>query len=102
MTDDEKKRVEDIVNEQIALDLPVKKEVMKKQDAEKTGALHFFGDKYGDEVNVYYIGDSSDTAYSKEFCGGPHVARTGVLGTFKIQKEEASSAGIRRIKAVLE
>jgi alanyl-tRNA synthetase len=102
MTDDEKKRVEDIVNEQIALDLPVKKEVMKKQDAEKTGALHFFGDKYGDEVNVYYIGDSLDTAYSKEFCGGPHVARTGVLGTFKIQKEEASSAGIRRIKAVLE
>jgi alanyl-tRNA synthetase len=52
-------------------------------------------------VNVYYIGDSLETAYSKEFCGGPHVANTSELGTFKIQKEEAVSAGVRRIKAVL-
>ncbi len=102
MTDDEKKRVEDIVNEKIGLNLPVKAEVMKKEDAEKTGALHFFGDKYGDEVNVYYIGESLDSAYSKEYCGGPHVANTGVLGTFKIKKEEAVSAGTRRIKATLE
>lgn len=102
MTDDEKKRVEDTVNEKIKLSLPVKKDVMKKSDAEKTGALHFFGDKYGDEVNVYYIGDSLDSAYSKEFCGGPHIDNTGTLGIFKIQKEEAVSAGTRRIKATLE
>lgn len=102
MTDDEKKRVEDTVNEKIKLSLPVKKEVMKKADAEKTGALHFFGEKYPDEVNVYYIGDSLDSAYSKEFCGGPHIENTSVLGKFKIAKEEAVSAGVRRIKAVLE
>lgn len=102
MTDDEKKRVEDTVNEKIKLSLPVKKEVMKKSDAEKTGALHFFGEKYPDEVNVYYIGDSLDSAYSKEFCGGPHVENTNMLGKFKIAKEEAVSAGVRRIKAVLE
>jgi alanyl-tRNA synthetase len=102
MTDDEKKRVEETVNEKIKLSLPVKKEVMKKSDAEKTGALHFFGEKYPDEVNVYYIGDSLDSAYSKEFCGGPHVENTNVLGKFKIIKEEAVSAGVRRIKAILE
>jgi alanyl-tRNA synthetase len=102
MTDEEKKRVEDIVNEKIALAMPMQKVVMKKEDAEKTGALHFFGDKYGDEVNVYYIGDSIETAYSKEFCGGPHVSNTRELGKFKIAKEEAVSAGVRRIKATLE
>jgi alanyl-tRNA synthetase len=102
MTDDEKKRVEETVNEKIKLKLPVNKIIMKKSDAEKTGALHFFGDKYGDEVNVYYIGDNLDSAYSKEFCGGPHVTNTEVLGNFRILKEEAVSAGVRRIKAVLE
>ncbi len=102
MTDEEKKKVEDIVNEKILANLPMQKIVMKKEDAEKTGALHFFGDKYGDEVSVYYIGETLDTAYSKEFCGGPHVENTGVLGNFKITKEEAVSAGVRRIKAVLE
>ncbi len=101
LTDDEKNRVELLVNEKIALKLPVNKIVMKKDEAEKTGALHFFGEKYPDEVNVYYIGDSLESAYSKEFCGGPHVENTGVLGTFKIQKEEAVSAGVRRIKAIL-
>ncbi len=101
MTDDEKNRVELLVNEKIALKLPVNKLVMKKSDAENTGALHFFGEKYPDEVNVYYVGDSIDNAYSKEFCGGPHVDNTSVLGTFKIQKEEAVSAGVRRIKAIL-
>lgn len=102
MTDEEKKRVEDIVNTKIASKLPMQKVVMKKEDAEKTGALHFFGDKYGDEVSVYFIGDSLDTAYSKEFCGGPHVVNIGELGQFKIAKEEAVSAGVRRIKAILE
>jgi len=102
MTDEQKKKVEEIINEKIAEDLPMQKVVMKKEDAEKTGALHFFGDKYGDEVSVYFIGNSLESAYSKEFCGGPHVERTGTLGKFRIIKEESVSAGIRRIKAVLE
>ena len=102
MTEEEKQKVEDIVNEKIAADLPMNKIVMKKEDAEKTGALHFFGDKYGDEVSVYYIGDNLETAYSKEFCGGPHITHTGELGKFKIIKEEAVSAGVRRIKAILQ
>ena len=91
---------------------------MKKEEAEKTGAVHAFGDKYGDEVSIYYVGDSLDSAWSKEFCGGPHVERTSDLarerdperaeseskdrGPFKITKEEAVSQGVRRIKAVLE
>jgi alanyl-tRNA synthetase len=102
MTDEEKKRVEDIVNEKIAAALPVNKAIMNKEEAEKTGARHFFGEKYPDEVSVYYIGDSLESAYSKEFCGGPHVSNTSELGHFKISKEEAVSAGVRRIKAVLE
>lgn len=102
MTDEQKKKVEEIVNQKIKEALPVNKVVMKKEDALKTGALHFFGDKYGDEVNVYFIGDSLETAYSKEFCGGPHIENTGILGKFKIIKEEGISTGVRRIKAVLE
>lgn len=102
MTDEEKKKVEDIVNEKIKDNLPMKKVVMKKAEAEKTGALHFFGDKYADEVNVYYIGETLEKAYSKEFCGGPHVENIGILGKFKITKEESISTGTRRIKAVLE
>jgi alanyl-tRNA synthetase len=101
MTDEEKKKVEEIVNQKISENLPVKKVVMKKEEAERIGALHFFGDKYGDEVSVYFTGDNIESAYSKEFCGGPHVERTGVLGQFKISKEEAIASGIRRIKAVL-
>lgn len=101
MTDEEKKRVEEIVNEKIQAKLPMQKVVLPFADAEKTGALHFFGEKYGDEVNVYFIGDSLQTAYSKEFCGGPHVTNTETLGIFKISKEEAVSAGVRRIKAIL-
>lgn len=102
MTDEEKKKVEDIVNEKISLNLPMNKVVMKKDEAEKVGALHFFGDTYGDEVSVYYIGPSLAEAYSKEFCGGPHTSHTNELGHFKIIKEEAISQGVRRIKAVLE
>ncbi len=101
LTDEEKKKVEEIVNEKIKENLPVQKVVMPKAEAEKTGARHFFGEKYPDEVNVYYIGGSLGGAYSKEFCGGPHTENTGVLGTFEISKEEAVSAGVRRIKAVL-
>ncbi|MDQ5893055.1 MAG: alanyl-tRNA synthetase [Patescibacteria group bacterium] len=101
MTDEQKKRVEDIINEKIKAALPVQNVVMPKAEAEKTGARHFFGEKYGEDISIYFIGDSLESAYSKEFCGGPHVKNTSELGTFKIQKEEASSQGVRRIKAVL-
>jgi alanyl-tRNA synthetase len=107
MTDEEKKRVEDIVNEKIAQKLPMNKVVLSFAEAEKTGAKHFFGEKYGDQISIYFIGNDLNTAYSKEFCGGPHVTNTFDLAGpegkwhFKIQKEEAVSAGVRRIKAVL-
>lgn len=103
MTDEEKKRVEDIVNSKIKQALPVQVVSLPKEEAIKTGAIHFFGEKYPDTVTVYFIGDNVAEAYSKEFCGGPHVTNTSELkGTFKIQKEEAVSQGVRRIKAVLE
>jgi alanyl-tRNA synthetase len=102
MTEEEKQKVEEIVNEKIQANLLVNKIILSKAEAEKTGARHLFSEKYGDEVSIYYIGDSLDSAYSKEFCGGPHVENTGVLGHFKISKEEAVAAGVRRIKAVLE
>jgi len=101
MTDEEKKKVEDIVNKKIQAKLPVNRIELPKAEAEKSGASHFFGDKYGDIVSVYFIGDSLDSAYSKEFCGGPHIKNTSELGHFKIQKEEAVSAGVRRIKAII-
>lgn len=101
MTDEEKAQVEAIVNEKIAAKLPMNQAVLPKAEAEASGALHFFGEKYPESVSVYFIGNSLETAYSKEFCGGPHVKNTGELGHFKIQKEEAVAAGVRRIKAVL-
>lgn len=97
MTEEEKKKVEDLVNEYIKMDIPVERLEMKKEEALNMGAEAMFLDKYGDVVTVYKIGD-----VSVELCGGPHVARTGELGHFKIKKEEASSAGVRRIKAILE
>lgn len=97
MSDEEIARVEAIVNEQIAADLPVTMRTMSLEDAKAGGALAFFGDRYDEVVKVYSIGD-----FSKEVCGGPHVERTGTLGRFKIQKEQSSSQGVRRIKAVLE
>jgi alanyl-tRNA synthetase len=103
MTDEQKNKVEDIVNKKISEALPVQVVSLPKDEAVKTGAIHFFGEKYPDTVTVYYIGDTIDQAFSKEFCGGPHVKNTSELkGKFKIQKEEAVSAGVRRIKAVLE
>jgi alanyl-tRNA synthetase len=101
MTDDEKKRVEEIVNKKITEALPVQSVVLPKAEAEASGALHFFGERYGDSVTVYFIGSDFEHAYSKEFCGGPHVANTKELGTFAITKEEAISAGVRRIRATL-
>jgi alanyl-tRNA synthetase len=102
MTDEEKSQVETIVNEKIQAKLPVVRKEMKREDAEQIGAQMEFGAKYPDTVSVYMIGGEDAHAFSKEFCGGPHVQNTSELGTFKIQKEEASSAGIRRIKAILE
>ena len=104
MTPEEIKKVEDIVNEQITKDLPVTWKEMPTGDALKTGARGHFGEKYGDTVKVYIMGQESDP-YTMELCGGPHVEHTGTLGEggkkFKIIKEESSAAGIRRIKAVL-
>ena len=102
MTDEEKARVEEIVNKYIDDDLVVERREMSLADAEKIGAEMEFGAKYPEMVSVYMIIDKDGNPVSKEFCGGPHVSRTNELGHFKIQKEEASSAGIRRIKAVLE
>ena len=96
MTKEEIQKVEDLVNEQIKRDLPVTCEEMRYEDAKNSGAIGLFTDKYGDKVKVYTIGD-----FSKEICGGPHVTHTGDMGRFKIKKEESSSSGIRRIKAVL-
>ena len=97
MTPDEIARVQSIVNEQIARDLPVSMTMMPLEEAKASGAMALFGEKYESVVKVYTIGD-----FSKEVCGGPHVERTGVLGHFVIQKEQSSSAGVRRIRAVLE
>ena len=97
VTPEELKKVEDIVNEQIQRDLPVVCEEMSLEEAKKSGAIGLFENKYGEKVKVYTIGD-----FSKEICGGPHVKHTAQLGKFKIKKEEASSSGVRRIKAVLE
>ncbi len=97
MTPEEIQKVEDMVNEQIKRDLPVSMEIMDLEKAKSEGAIAFFGDKYEEKVKVYTIGD-----YSKEVCGGPHVEHTGGMGHFKIQKEQSSSSGVRRIRAVLE
>ncbi|MEK7506980.1 MAG: alanine--tRNA ligase [Patescibacteria group bacterium] len=96
LTETELKKVEDSVNEVISQDRPVTKEEMAFENALQTGALSFFGQKYPPRVNVYSVGD-----FSKELCGGPHVSHTGEIGRVKIVKEEAVSAGMRRIRAVL-
>ena len=94
--------VENTVNEQIKKDLPVSMETMGIEEAKASGATALFGEKYEAQVKVYTVGRSAQDYFSKEVCGGPHVERTGGLGTFKIQKEQSSSAGVRRIRAVLE
>ena len=96
-TDEEKQKTEDLVNEWITEAIPVEHLEMKKDDAIKMGAEAMFIEKYGDIVSVYKIGD-----VSIELCGGPHVSNTSELGHFKIKKEESSSSGIRRIKAILD
>ena len=97
LTPEEGKKVEDEVNRVVKLDLTVIRKEMPIKEAEKLGAEKEFGQKYPDKVSVYFVGD-----YSKEFCGGPHVTHTAEIGKFKILKEEAVAAGVRRIKAVVE
>lgn len=104
MTTDEIQKVEDIVNVAIKKDYPVHFEDMTTDEAEVSGALGYFKEKYaslGGKIKVYIVGDEQKGIFSKEICGGPHVSRTGELGGFKIQKEEAVSAGVRRIKATV-
>jgi len=103
MTPGEISRVEEIVNDVIKKDLPIHFEVLDFEEAKRRGAIGLFEDKYaelGGKVKVYFVGHGGEE-FSKEVCGGPHVDHTGELGSFKVSKEEASSAGIRRIKAVL-
>ncbi len=102
MTDEEKAKVEGIVNDQIRAALPVSFEEMTVAEAKAKGAMGLFESKYGDRVKVYTMGDpAKGTVFSMEICGGPHVKNTSELGSFKILKEEACSSGIRRIKAVV-
>ncbi|KKT91834.1 MAG: alanyl-tRNA synthetase [Candidatus Jorgensenbacteria bacterium GW2011_GWA2_45_13] len=109
LTDEQKKEVERLVQAKIDEDLPVIRSEMPREEAEKLGAEHEFGQKYPDRVSVYSVGPKGATpenpqfekSFSMEFCGGPHVAHTGQIGMFSIKKEEASSAGVRRIKAVV-
>lgn len=101
LTDEELRQIEQSVNEKIKEDLPVYFKILPKKEAENIGALSFFHEKYGSEVKVYFIGpeDNPKDAYSKEFCGGPHVQRTGEIIAFKILKEKSASKGVRRIYA---
>ncbi len=97
LTDEQLARVEELVNQAIAADYPVCVDEMSLEEAQARGALAFFGERYGERVRVYSIAD-----FSMEVCGGPHVERTGQLGHFRIQKQEAVGRGVRRIRAVLE
>ncbi len=102
MTKEEIQKVEDIVNEKIKEDLPVTMEIMSLEAAKAEGARALFTNKYGEDVKVYTIGkDPKKDWFSKEVCGGPHVQHTAQIGDFKIQKEQSSSAGVRRIRAVI-
>ncbi|MDP3729269.1 MAG: alanine--tRNA ligase [bacterium] len=101
MTTEEIKKVEDLVNEAINKNYPVTEKEMPLEEAKKSGAMFFYKGKYPEKVKVYTIG-RGDEVFSKELCGGPHVTHTGEIGKFKITKEESSSAGVRRIRAVVE
>jgi alanyl-tRNA synthetase len=97
MTKEEIEEVERLVNEAIKADVEIVCEEMSVEEAKAQGAVGLFTQKYGEKVKVYTMGK-----FSKEICGGPHAKRTGELGKFRIVKEQSSSAGVRRIKAVLE
>lgn len=99
LTEDEIAKVEKLVNGKIADGVSVNYKTLSKEEAEKTGALHFFGEKYGEKVNVYYIGTSIEEAFSKEFCGGPHVANTSEIGEIEIFKQKKIGENLVRIYA---
>ena len=92
-----------LVNQKIKEDLKVNKKILPKEEANQIGAIGLFDEKYGELVNIYYIGESDniDVAYSKEFCGGPHAASSSQLGKFKILKEESAGSNVRRIYATI-
>ena len=102
LTDEEVKEVENLVNEKIREDLPVRMVELPKEEALASGALHSAEEKYPDNVKIYYIGESLDNAFNKEFCGGPHVTRTGEIGEFKLVKQESVGRGIRRLRGVID
>ena len=102
MTEEQKTKVEQLVNEAISVGIPISCQVMSLEEAKKQGAMGVFENKYGDNVKVYTVAPFEGEIFSKEICGGPHVDHTGKLGRFRIIKEESSSAGVRRIKAILE
>ena len=101
LTDEQRNQVEALVNEWIKEDLPVTRKEMPREEAEKLGAQAEFGHKYPDVVSVYLIGDPGKEV-SIEFCGGPHVERTGEIGKFTLKKQESVGAGVRRLKAIIE
>ncbi len=102
LTDDQIKKVEEMINDVIESELPVSYVVMPKEDAISTGAIHAFNEKYADTVKVYYVGSSLEEAYSKEFCGGPHVTNTKEIGHVTINKQEKIGSGIIRIYLVID
>ncbi len=102
LTDEQKKQIEDLVNEWIQRDAAVTQEMMPLEKARELGAIGLFGEKYADTVSIYSIIDKDGNVISREFCGGPHVEHTATIGKFRIAKEEAISAGVRRIKGVIE
>lgn len=102
MTDEQKKQVENLVNKWIQIDAKMEQEMMPLEKAQELGAIGLFGEKYADTVSIYTATDKDGNVISREFCGGPHVEHTGLVGKFRIAKEEAVSAGVRRIKAVIE
>lgn len=101
LTADEIKEIERLVNYAVAKDFPVSAEELPLEEAKKSGALYFYKGHYPDRVKVYSVGDASEI-FSRELCGGPHVTHAGEIGRFRITKEESSSAGVRRIRAVVE
>ncbi len=102
MTDEEKRQVENLINEAVAKDYPMGFEEMPIEEAKKSGALYFFKEKYPEKVKVYTLGDPRGEYFSKEFCGGPHVGHSAEVGKFRILKDEAVSAGTRRIRATVD
>src|SRR3989338_3383428 len=97
LNDEQIAETEKLINEKIRQKLPVNYVDSPKEEAEKSGAIHVFGEKYGDVVRVYFIGDTIESAFSREFCGGPHVKNTGELAPVQIYKQESIGKGIMRV-----